>query len=170
MKVIQILNRLIVGGPLTQVAYLTHYMAPEFDTLLVFGQKDHHEKDATYVVEKMGITPIYLPEMRRSISPLRDYIAYKKLKQVIKDFKPDIVHTHAAKAGALGRLAARACNVPVIIHTYHGHVFHSYFGKVISNTYIQIERYLAKQTDALIAISNQQEKELEVDFKIAPAH
>jgi glycosyltransferase involved in cell wall biosynthesis len=169
-RVIQILNRLIVGGPLLQVAYLTHYMAPEFDSLLVFGQKDHHEKDAIDVIEKMGIPHVYLPEMRRSINPFRDYIAYKKLKQIITDFKPDIVHTHAAKAGSLGRLAAIACKVPVIIHTYHGHIFHSYFGKVKSNIYIRIERYLGKKTDALIAISGQQKEELEVDFKIAPAH
>ena len=129
-RVIQVLNRLIVGGPLTQVAYLTRYMAPEYESLFVCGQKDPHEKDAAYVVDKMGITPVYLPEMRRSINLLRDYVAYKKLKRIIKDFKPDIVHTHAAKAGALGRLAAKSCKVPVIIHTYHGHVFHSYFGRI----------------------------------------
>lgn len=169
-RVIQILNRLSVGGPLTQVAYLTRYMAPEYESLFVCGQKDDHEKDAAYIVDKMGITPIYLPEMRRSINLRRDYVAYKKLKRIIKDFKPDIVHTHAAKAGALGRLAAKSCKVPVIIHTYHGHVFHSYFGKIITNTYIKIERYLAKKTDGLIAISNQQKKELETDYRIAPAY
>jgi glycosyltransferase involved in cell wall biosynthesis len=117
----------------------------------------------------MGITPVYIPEMGRSINALKDYRAYQKLKQIIKEFKPDIVHTHAAKPGALGRMAARAMKVPVIVHTYHGHVFHSYFNILKTNTYIRVERYLARLSDAIIAISNQQKKELVEDFKIAPA-
>ncbi|MDQ3109793.1 MAG: glycosyltransferase, partial [Bacteroidota bacterium] len=74
--------------------------------------------------------------------------------------------THAAKAGALGRLAADACNVPVILHTFHGHVFHSYFGKTKTAVFKSVERYLAKKSDAIIAISERQKQELAFEHKI----
>jgi glycosyltransferase involved in cell wall biosynthesis len=169
-KVLRILNRLAIGGPLLNACYLTKYMAPEFETMLVAGEKEGHEKDASFLTTEMGITPVYIPEMGRAVNTPKDYKAYQKLKQIIKEFKPDIVHTHAAKPGALGRMAAKAMKVPVIVHTYHGHVFHSYFSTLKTNTYIRVERYLARLSDAIIAISNQQKKELVEDFKIAPEH
>jgi glycosyltransferase involved in cell wall biosynthesis len=107
--------------------------------------------------------------MGRSIDALNDLKAYRKLKAIIKEFKPDIVHTHAAKPGALGRMAAYNSGVRAIVHTYHGHVFHSYFSSFKTNMYLQIERYLANVTTSLVAISPLQKKELVEDFKIAPA-
>ena len=168
-KVLRILNRLIVGGPLLNASYLTKYMEPEFETMLVVGEKESHEKDASYFTDQLGIKPVFVPEMGRSISPLKDYGAYKKIKQLIREFKPDIVHTHAAKPGAIGRMAAAAMKVPVIVHTYHGHVFHSYFSSAKTKAFIGIERYLGKKSSAIIAISEQQHKELVTDFRIAPA-
>jgi len=168
-RVLRILNRLIVGGPLLNASYLTKYMAPEFETMLVVGEKEAHEKDAGYFTDQLGIKPVYVPEMGRSISPLKDYGAYKKIKQLIREFKPDIVHTHAAKPGAIGRMAAAAMKVPVIVHTYHGHVFHSYFNSAKTKVFINIERYLGKKSSAIIAISEQQHRELVTDFRIAPA-
>ncbi len=144
-------------------------MEPEFETMLVVGEKEAHEKDASYFTDQLGIKPVYVPEMGRSISPLKDYGAYKKIKQLIREFKPDIVHTHAAKPGAIGRMAAAAMKVPVIVHTYHGHVFHSYFNSAKTKAFINIERYLGKKSSAIIAISKQQHKELVTDFRIAPA-
>jgi glycosyltransferase involved in cell wall biosynthesis len=91
------------------------------------------------------------------------------MKALIKRFQPHIVHTHAAKPGAIGRLAASSAGVPAILHTFHGHVFHSYFNKTKSKVFIQAERMLARKSDAIIAISAQQKKELVEDFKIAPA-
>ena len=169
-RVLRILNRLIVGGPLLNASYLTKYMAPEFETMLVVGEKEAHEKDASFFTDQLGIKPVYVPEMGRSISPLKDYGAYKKIKQLIREFKPDIVHTHAAKPGAIGRLAAAAMKVPVIVHTYHGHVFHSYFNSAKTKVFINIERYLGKKSSAIIAISEQQHRELVTDFRIAPAN
>ena len=131
-KVLQILNRLIIGGPSEIAVLLTKYLAPEYETLLVVGGKDKEEKNATHLADNLGITPYAIPEMRRTINPAQDYLAYKKIKKLIQEFKPDIVHTHAAKSGALGRLAARSCNVPVILHTFHGHIFHSYFNSIKS--------------------------------------
>ena len=166
-RIIRILNRLAVGGPLLNASYLTKYMAPEFETLLVVGEKESHEKDASFVTDALGIQPVFIPEMGRSIDPRKDYMAYKKMKKLIADFKPDIVHSHAAKPGAIGRMAARAMDVPVIVHTYHGHVFHSYFNPLKTKIFINIERKLGRKTDAIVAISQQQKKELTVDFNIA---
>ena len=167
-RVLRILNRLIIGGPVLNAVYLTHYMSPEFATLLVVGKKEDDEESAEYLTDELGIKIIYLPEMRRAVNAINDYKAYKKLKQIIKEFKPDIVHTHAAKPGALGRLAADAMKVPIIVHTYHGHVFHSYFGKFKTQIYLTAERFLAKKSKALIAISPTQKAELVNEFKIAP--
>ena len=167
-KVLRILNRLAIGGPLLNASYLTKYMSPEFETMLVVGEREDHEKDASFVTDQLGIKPVYIPEMGRSIDPRKDYVAYKKMKKLIADFKPDILHSHAAKPGAIGRMAARAMNVPVIVHTYHGHVFHSYFHPLKTKVFINIERRLGRKTDAIIAISEQQRKELTQDFNIAP--
>lgn len=168
-RVLRILNRLIIGGPSKNAVYLSRYMQPDFDTLLVIGGKEDHEQDADFLATANNIEPTCIPEMMRSISPYNDWAAYNKLKKLIKEFKPDIVHTHAAKSGALGRLAAKHANVPVIVHTFHGHIFHSYFNSVKTNFFIRAERYLAGLSDAIVAISDVQKKELSEDFKIAVA-
>ena len=149
--------------------YLTKYLPPEFETLLVVGEKEAHEKSADYLATQLGLEYVTIPEMGRAISPIKDWQAYQKLKNLIQEYKPDIVHTHAAKPGALGRLAASACGVPAIVHTYHGHVFHSYFNKLKTEFYINAERFLASKTSAIVAISEAQKKELSEEFRIAPA-
>lgn len=165
-KVLRIINRLNIGGPTFNAAYLTKYLSPEFETLLVSGTIDDGEASSEYILEELGIKPIYISEMQRPIRPLKDRKAYLKIQQIIKEFQPDIVHTHAAKAGALGRLAAANSKVPVILHTFHGHVFHSYFHPLVTKAFIHIERFLAKKSSKIIAISELQKKELSQDFKI----
>lgn len=155
-----------LGGPTYNVAFLARYMPPEFDTILVSGKKSNSEKSSAYILKGMGLKPTYVPEMKRSIHPMRDRIAFNKLKSLIREQQPDIVHTHAAKAGALGRHAAIVTKVPIIVHTFHGHVFHSYFNKVKSNIFLNIERYLARRSDAIIAISEQQKYELTEVYKV----
>ncbi|MDQ3846479.1 MAG: glycosyltransferase [Bacteroidota bacterium] len=165
---LRILNRLAVGGPVLNATYLTRYMAPEYETLLVVGEREPHEKSAEHLTSQLGIHYVTIPGMGRSISPAADYRAYQQLKSLIKDFKPDVIHTHAAKPGAIGRIASAVAKVPVVVHTFHGHVFHSYFNPVKTKVFINIERQLARKTDAIIAISQQQKKELVQDYKIAP--
>jgi glycosyltransferase involved in cell wall biosynthesis len=104
--------------------------------------------------------------MKRLPSFQNDRKAYLRLKEIIQEYQPDIVHTHASKAGALGRKAALSCNVPIIVHTFHGHVFHSYFGKIKTTLFKMIERRLAKKSTGIIAISDLQKKELSQDHKI----
>jgi len=165
-KVLRIINRFNLGGPTFNVAYLTKFLEPHYQTMLVGGMKDETEDSSEFIVNKLGLNPIIIPEMKRSISPLNDRIAYKKIKQIIREYKPDIVHTHASKAGAIGRLAAKNCNVPIIVHTFHGHVFHSYFGSLKTNFYKSIERYLAKKSTKIIAISKRQQQEICLEHSI----
>jgi glycosyltransferase involved in cell wall biosynthesis len=167
-RILRILNRLAVGGPVLNACYLTKYMHPEFDTLLVVGEKEDHEQSAEYLASQLGIKYVTVKGMGRAINPASDYFAYRELRKLIRSYKPDIMHTHAAKPGALGRLAASAEKVPAIVHTFHGHVFHSYFNSAKSKFFIHTERYLGKKSNAIIAISEQQKKELAKDFKIAP--
>ncbi len=168
-KILRIHNRLIVGGPSHNVTLLTAYLYPEFETKLLVGKKDPAEKDATYIADQLGLVPVEITEMRRSVLPFFDIIAYFKIKKIIQQYKPDIVHTHASKAGAIGRLAAKSCKVPLIVHTFHGHVFHSYFNSFLSNIIVRAERFLARKADAIIAISDSQKHELTDIYKIAPA-
>ena len=168
-KVLRIINRFNLGGPTYNAAYLTKYMAPEYETLLVGGMHDITEGSSKYILDNLGIEPIIIPEMKREINFKQDRIAYKKIKAIIEDFKPDIVHTHASKAGALGRLAAHQLGVKGIVHTFHGHVFHSYFGKAKTQFYKQVERYLAKKSTKIIAISDIQKTELNEDHQICSA-
>lgn len=168
-KVLRIFNRLILGGPAFNVTYLTKFLAPTFETKLIIGAKDDHEQEATFLKEEYGLQPVEVPSMKRAINFSEDRKAYLEIKKIIQDYKPDIVHTHAAKPGAIGRLAASACKVPVILHTFHGHVFHSYFGKAKTRFFIEAERYLARKSDAIIAISEQQKHELTNEFNICPA-
>lgn len=168
-RVLRIINRLNLGGPTFNAAYLTKYLAPEFETKLVSGMIDETEESSEFITEQLGVEPLYIPEMYRDINFLKDRKAYKRIKEIIKEYKPDIVHTHAAKAGTLGRLAAAECKVPVILHTFHGHVFHSYFSPLKTRVFLEIERYLAKKSTAIIAISERQKRELSLIYNISPA-
>ena len=168
-RVLRLINRFNLGGPTFNVTYLTKFLSPEFETLLAGGQKDESEASSEHIPMEYGIKPLIIEKMKRSINPANDIAAYKKIKQIIQEYKPHIVHTHASKAGFLGRMAAISCKVPIVVHTFHGHVFHSYFDNVQTSVYKNIERYLAARSTALIALSEQQKHELSQIHKIAPA-
>ncbi len=167
-RILRIINRLNLGGPTYNAAYLSKYLEPEFETLLVSGMKDDAEESSEFIVKDLDLHPVYIPEMYRELHPFRDYKSYYKLRKLIEEFKPDIVHTHAAKAGAVGRLAAFHSGVKVIVHTFHGHVFHSYFSPVKTRMFLEIEKYLAKRTTKIVALSEIQKIELTETYKIAP--
>lgn len=160
IRVLRIINRFNIGGPTYNATLLTRFISDKYETLLVGGLPEEGESDSLYIPRQYGIEPLLIPEMKREPNFKSDRQAYLKLKEIIADFKPHIVHTHAAKAGALGRRAALKCGVPVIVHTFHGHVFHSYFGKVKTNLYKQIERRLSKKTSRIVTISALQKMEL----------
>lgn len=166
---LRIINRFNIGGPTYNATFLTRFLSDEFETLLVGGLPEEGEADSLHILEEYGVKPLLIKELKRAPNFSSDRIAYKKIKEIIKEFKPDIVHTHAAKAGALGRKAAKSCNVPVIVHTFHGHVFHSYFGSLKTRLFKMIERNLAKKSSQIIAISNLQKQELVEEHKICEA-
>ncbi|MEO8066090.1 MAG: glycosyltransferase [Flavobacteriales bacterium] len=168
-RVLRIINRFNLGGPTHNVAYLSKYLAPEFETLLVGGKWGENEEGSQHILDNLGLEPVFLPEMQREVAPWRDRAAYRRIKQIIQEFKPDIVHTHAAKAGAVGRMAAADLGVPVIVHTFHGHIFHSYFGQVRTQLYKSIERFLARRSTRIVAISDRQKEELVDEHRICPA-
>ena len=168
-KILRIINRFNIGGPTYNATFLTRYIDEEYETLLIGGNPEKSESDSLHILEEYGLSPMLIAEMQRIPSFRSDRAAYKKIKKIIQEFKPDIVHTHAAKAGALGRRAAFACKVPVVVHTFHGHVFHSYFGKLKTSIFKFIERRLAAKSDGIIAISEIQKKELSEIHKICPA-
>jgi glycosyltransferase involved in cell wall biosynthesis len=165
-KVLRILNRFNIGGPTYNAAYLTKFLSPEFKTVLVGGSIEEEEDSSEYILKQLGIKPIVIPEMQRSIRYNSDVVAYYKLKEIIQRFKPDIVHTHASKSGVLGRWAAYRSGVPVIVHTFHGHVFHSYFNRIKTELFKQIERKMAAVSTRIVALSDIQKFELSVEHKI----
>lgn len=167
IRVLRIINRFNLGGPTYNVTYLTAYLPGEFETLLCGGEHEQNEGDSLFIPRELGIEPKLIHSLKRSIDPLQDRKALKEIRAIIREFKPDIVHTHASKAGALGRTAAFQEGVPVIVHTFHGHVFHSYFGKLKTWFYKWTERRLARKTDAIIAISEKQLEELTIVHRIA---
>lgn len=178
-KIVRIIARLNVGGPAKHVVWLTAGLADSgFDTVLVAGSVPEGEEDMSYFAEHAGVSPMYFPEMSREIS-LKDAVTIWKLFRFFLSWRPDIVHTHTAKAGTVGRSAGflyrwltpgaligkpRQCK---FVHTYHGHVFHSYYGRRRTQLFLAIERLLARLvTDRLIVVSKQQSIEIGEEFRV----
>jgi len=169
IRILRIINRFNIGGPTFNVAYLTKYMDSRFETKLIGGIKDDSEASSEFILDSLDIKREHVSTMERSISPSNDRRALAEIKAIIRDYDPHIVHTHAAKSGTLGRLAAIQLGVPIILHTFHGHVFHSYFGSLKTQIFKLIERYLASKSTRIIAISKQQKHELGTIHRIAPS-
>ena len=167
IRVLRIINRFNLGGPTYNATFLSAFLSDDFETKFIGGSHDDHEGNSVFIPEKYGVEYEIIPELQRSVNWVNDRKALKRVRAIIREFKPDIVHTHASKAGAIGRMAAYKEKVPVIVHTFHGHVFHSYFGKIRTEIYKNIERKLAGKTDAIIAISPMQKKELSEVYRIA---
>jgi glycosyltransferase involved in cell wall biosynthesis len=108
-----------------------------------------------------------VPTLGREISPADDVVSLARMVQLLRRTRPDVVHTHMAKAGTIGRLAAMVCRVPLIVHTYHGHVFHSYFSPRKTRVFVQIERALARGTSKIIVVGDRQRDEI-ASFGVAP--
>ena len=162
MKILRIITRLNVGGPAKQVIGLCERIP---DSLLIYGKSGCREGDVSRLIKGRSIK---IPGLRREICLFEDLKALYKIRQIIKAFKPDIVHTHTAKAGFIGRLAALTIwKRPKLVHTFHGHVFHSYFGPVKTKVFIWAERQLARFTDRIIAISPSQKHDLCKRYRIA---
>ena len=168
-RVLRIINRFNLGGPTFNAALLTKYMQPDYETMLVGGKEEDSEESSKHILDNLGIEATLVEAMQRDVGLKNDRTAYKEVLRMMRDFKPDIVHTHASKAGAIGRSAGIAYGKAKLVHTFHGHVFHSYFSKAKTQLYLNIERALALKTDRIIAISQRQKIELAKKYRICPA-
>ncbi len=164
--------RLNMGGPALHVAYLTEGLAERgYDTTLVAGSLARGEDSMAFVAEARGVEVVKIDELHREISPLRDLVAVFRLARLIRAERPQILHTHTAKAGAIGRLAAIVAGKdapPIVVHTFHGHVLHGYFDPFRTRVFRLLERFLARTSTALIAVSPQVRDDL-VSLHVAPA-
>jgi len=160
-KVMQVIARMNVGGPAVIVAELMRGLdKSQFEQILITGYCDDTEAD--YLEEvATDIKATRIAGLGRSVSPLADLKAFVGLVKTIREFKPDVIHTHTAKAGVLGRIASIiAGRGAVRIHTFHGHLLHGYFSGWKTQLVISIEKFLAGKTDFLIAIGNEVKKDL----------
>ena len=171
VKVLRVIARVNMGGPALHVAYLTAGLRDRgYDTTLVAGSLARGEDSMEFVAHELGVEVERLPGLRRDISPVRDVVAVWRLAQVIRRERPAILHTHTAKAGAVGRLAALLAGdakPPIVVHTFHGHVLRGYFGPLRSFGFRLLERWLARATTALIAVSPEVRDDL-VALGVAP--
>jgi glycosyltransferase involved in cell wall biosynthesis len=162
-------TRLNIGGPAIHATLLTAALddGVAFSSTLVAGTTAPHEGSMLDYARAHAVEPVLLPSLAREISPIDDLVALAQTIKLLRRLKPDVVHTHMAKAGTVGRVAARICGVPLIIHTYHGHVFHSYFSPAKTRAILAIERALALATNRIIAIGDGQRDEI-ASFGVAP--
>jgi glycosyltransferase involved in cell wall biosynthesis len=161
-----------MGGPALHVAYLTAGLRERgYDTTLVAGSLARGEDSMAFVADARDVEIVRIDELGREISPLRDFVATLRLARLIRRERPDILHTHTAKAGTVGRVAAILAGKhkpPIVVHTFHGHVLRGYFGPLRSWFFRMLERWLAAHTTALIAVSPQVRDDL-VALGVAPA-
>ncbi|MFB3818413.1 MAG: glycosyltransferase family 4 protein [Candidatus Methylomirabilales bacterium] len=154
IRIARVITRLNIGGPAWHAILLAAGLDPgRFSTTLIAGSVGPAEGDFGEVARARGVEPVIIPELARPIRPQRDLIALWKLVRCFRRLRPDIVHTHTAKAGTLGRLAGRMARVPRLVHTFHGHVLDGYFSPLAARTFLAVERGLARRTDRLVAVS-----------------
>jgi glycosyltransferase involved in cell wall biosynthesis len=171
IRILRAITRLNIGGPAIHAILLTDALddGAQFSSTLVTGTTAPHEGDMLDMAMARSVQPVVLPALGREISPLDDLVSLARMVQLIRRLRPDVVHTHMAKAGTVGRLAARICGVPLIVHTYHGHVFHSYFSPAKTRLFVTIEKGLGLMTDRIIVLGEEQRAEI-ASLGVAPAH
>jgi glycosyltransferase involved in cell wall biosynthesis len=170
VRVLRAITRLNIGGPAIHAILLTEALddGVVFRSTLAAGSTAPHEGDMLDLAAAHGVQPRLVPALGREISPVDDLVALARMVQLVRELRPDVVHTHMAKAGTVGRLAAHVCGVPLIVHTYHGHVFHSYFGRARTRVFRTIERALGLLTDRVIVLGEGQRDEI-ARYGVAPA-
>lgn len=169
VKIINILSRLNIGGPSVHAILLTKYINNNrYESKLISGSLNTGEGDMSYLIADYGIKHQLIKSLKREISLIDDLRAVKELYQLFRREKPQIVHTNQAKAGIVGRIAAWLAHVPIILHTYHGHVFSGYFSARKSSLYIFIEHFIAFISTRIVVVSDMIKKDICAVYKIAP--
>ena len=168
VRVLQMITRLNVSGPTMHVTLLAQKLgAPDFESTLVCGTLEPGEGDMAYFAEAHGVTPMVIPELGRALHPVRDIKTFWKVYKLIQEVKPDVVHTHTAKAGFIGRMAARMAGTPVIIHTFHGHIFEGFYSWPVNRFFILLERLAGRNSDTIITLTDGLRRELAEKYHVA---
>jgi glycosyltransferase involved in cell wall biosynthesis len=156
MRIAHIITRLILGGAQENTVLCCEDLMRQYhdDVLLVTGPPLGPEGSLLERSRAGGVPLELIPELQRPIHPWRDLASYWRIKKILHQFKPDVVHTHSAKGGVLGRAAAWALGVPVIVHTVHGAPFHPYQGRAGGALFRACERWAARRCHALISVAN----------------
>jgi glycosyltransferase involved in cell wall biosynthesis len=161
MKIVHIITRLILGGAQENTLITCQLLAERgHDVTLITGPAIGPEGQLFDQTKGRKYQTIVVDEMRRAIEPVKDYASYGKIKRLLRELKPDVVHTHSAKAGILGRFAAWslkgewAANRPAVVHTLHGLSFHPYQGAWLNRFYVAVEKTAAKRTDYFISVAD----------------
>ena len=170
MKIAHIITRLIIGGAQENTVLNCEDLIRDYgdEVLLMTGPPLGPEGSLLDRVEKSGVPHVIIPPLRRAIHPVNDWTAYREIRRILKNFQPNVVHTHSAKAGILGRIAAKSLDVPAIVHGVHGAPFYPYQNPLVRNFYKWCERYAAKKCDALISVADAM-SELMIQANVAPA-
>jgi glycosyltransferase involved in cell wall biosynthesis len=154
LRVLRVFSRLNIGGPSVHVILLSAGLRPlGYETRLVVGRESSREGNMLALAAEKGVACEAMAGLGREIAPLQDLRALAGLYRLVRAWRPHVVHTHTAKAGLLGRLAARAARVPTVVHTFHGHVLRGYFSPAKTALFRRLETRLAVATDALVAVS-----------------
>lgn len=160
LRVLRIITRLNVGGPALQAVLLHERLDPaRFQSMLVAGELGPAEGDMLQL-RRSTTQAMIVSDLGREISPAADARALTRLVRIVRAYRPHIVHTHMAKAGLLGRLAARLGGAPILVHTFHGNVLRGYFDPVRARFFLELERLLARTTTRIVAISPAQREEI----------
>lgn len=168
-KIFQVISRLNIGGISPYVIPITSQLREAgFKSELIAGSVGKGEGDMSYLAQRVQVQPIPLASLGREINPLRDLSTIRDLYQLFRREKPDIVHTHTAKAGFAGRIAARLAGVPLIYHTYHGHVFSGYWGPAKTRFYRALEQFCGAVSTKILTVSPNLRRELAEVYQIAP--
>jgi glycosyltransferase involved in cell wall biosynthesis len=153
-RVVRLFSRLNIGGPSLHVILLTAGLRERgYETRLVVGREAPSEGNFLDLARARGIDYVQLAGLGREIRPLADVVTLWQVYRMLRGWRPAIVHTHTAKAGVLGRLAARLAGVPIVVHTYHGHVLRHYFGPLRTTLFRRLEAFLNRVTDVAVTVS-----------------
>lgn len=160
-----------MGGPALHVVNLARGLVPHgFRTELISGSLEKDEGDMSWYARERGVEPTFVPALARELRPARDLGTLFDLRKRFRSARPAVVHTHTAKAGTLGRIAAAWADVPVRIHTFHGHVLGGdYFSERRTRLFLEIERQIARVSSRLIVLTRAQRSDMTERLRIADA-
>lgn len=155
MRIARVLTRLNLGGPARQVLASDPLLVARGHQVRIFaGTPEPGEGDLFDAARERGLDAVRVPGLRRGVAPLRDLRARRALRRLLRAYEPEVLHTHASKAGTLGRTALGRDPRPARVHTFHGHVLEGYFPAPVARRLVALERRLAERTDRVIAVSH----------------